>query len=158
MNVTFKPGTSGTSSGILTITDNASGGQQTVSLSGTGITPSVVFAGSIQQPVTNDGNGHFVATVTVKNQGNVTVDSAQITLANTKLGTSSAISASGPIAGFAPGGSAKVTLTFPITSALSTATSAPLKITGTYSTGTLSGNWTLTFRSVTLGTSIIQEN
>lgn len=119
---------------------------------------SVNFGGSVQQPLTNDGNGHLLATVTITNQGNVTVDSAQIVLANTKLGTSSATSASSSVTGLAPGASATVTLTFPITSALSTATSAPLKITGTYSAGTLSGNWALTFRSVTLGTSIVGEN
>lgn len=158
MNVTFKPDTSGTSSGTLTITDNASGGQQTISLSGTGVTPSVVFAGSTRQPVRNDGNGHFVATVTVLNQGNVTVGSAQIATAGTKLGTVSASSTSGPITNLAPGASATVTLMFPITSALSTATSAPLKISGTYSAPTLSGNWALTFRSVTLGASIGGEN
>jgi hypothetical protein len=104
----------------------------------------------VQQPLTKDGNGHFVVTVTITNQGNVTVDSLQIGLAGTALGTASLSSLPAPITNLAPGASATVTLTFPITSALSTVTSAALKIGGTYSAGTLSGNWSVTFRSVTL--------
>lgn len=123
-----------------------------------GSTFAVNFGGSVQQPLTNDGSGHFAASVTVTNQGNVMVDSAQISPTNTKLGTASAVSVSEPIARLAPGASATVTLTFPITSALSVAKSAPLKITGTYSAGTLSGNWGLAFRSIALGTSIAGEN
>jgi len=110
--------------------------------------PSVSFGGSVQQPLTNDGNGHFLATVTITNQGNVTIDSAQIGTAT--LGTASLASTPASITNLAPSASTTVTLSFPITSALATATSAPLKISGTYSAGTLSGNWSLTFRSVTL--------
>jgi len=123
-----------------------------------GSTFAVNYGGSVQQPLTDDGNGHFLASLTITNQGNVTVDSTQITLANTKLGTASAISVSNSATSLAPGASATVTLTFPITSALSTTASAPLRITGEYSAGTLSGNWALTFRSVTLGASIVGEN
>lgn len=140
----------------MPIANIPSNGFQTAVKNGSKFT--VNFGGSVQQPLTNDGQGHFVATVTITNQGNITVDSVQIAPANTKLGTSSAISVSGPITRLAPGASAAVTLMFPITSPLSTATNAPLKITGTYSAGILSGNWGLTFRSVTLGTSIVGEN
>ena len=123
-----------------------------------GSTFAVNFGGSVQQPLINDGNGHFVATVTITNQGNVTVDSAQIVATTTTLSTASLSSPPAPITNLTPGAIATVTLTFPITSALSTATSAPLRINGTYSAGTLSGNWSVTFRSVTLGTSIVGEN
>ena len=148
INIVFVPGTIGTRTGTLSITDNSPGSPQTISLSGSGAAPFVILGGSVEQPLTNDGNGHFVARATVTNQGNVTVDSAQIITAGTTLGNASATSVSPPIASLAPGATATFTIAFPVTSA----TIAPLKINGTYSasTGTLSGNWSLTFRSVTL--------
>ena len=112
--------------------------------------PIITFGGAVVQAPTNDGQGHFVSQVTITNAGNVTVDSAQIVATGTTLGTATLSSLPAVIANLTPGASAMVTLTFPITTALSTATSAPLKINGTYSTGTLSGNWSVTFRSVTL--------
>jgi centrosomal CEP192-like protein len=39
VGVTFSPGTVGSATGTLTFTDNAVGGSQTVSLTGTGIAP-----------------------------------------------------------------------------------------------------------------------
>jgi subtilase family serine protease len=152
--------------GFLTFTASsfAEPGTTTVTITGTSgmlmattavllvVQPShvVKFAGSVQMPLANDGNGHFVATVKITNEGNVTVNSAQIGAAATTLGTVSPVSVSGPIMNLEVGASATVRLTFPMTSALSSASSAPLKINGTYSAGTLSGNWALTFRSVTL--------
>jgi archaellum component FlaF (FlaF/FlaG flagellin family) len=113
-------------------------------------TPLVSFGGAVQQAPKSDGQGHFVTQVTITNQGNVTVDSAQIVAAGTTLGTAVLVSAPAAITNLAPRASVTATLTFPITTALSTATSAPLKINGTYSAGPLSGNWSVTFRSVTL--------
>ena len=110
----------------------------------------VNFGGSVQQPLTKDNSGRFVALVTITNQGNVTVDSAQVSIAGTTLGTTTPLTVPGPMTSLAPGASATVTLIFPKTAASSSATTAPLKTSGTYSAGTLSGNWTLTFRSVTL--------
>jgi len=150
ISVSFMPKATGTRIGMLTITDDAPGGFQMISLSGMGVASSVSFGGSVQQPLANDGNGHFVATVTITNQGNVTVDSVEIVATTTTLSAASLTSQPAPMTNLAPGASATVTLTFPITSALSTAASAPLKINGTYSARTVSGNWSVTFRSVTL--------
>jgi hypothetical protein len=46
ITVTFTPSASGTRSASLTITDNASGSPQSVSLTGTGVTPAVAFSPS----------------------------------------------------------------------------------------------------------------
>ena len=48
ISVTFKPTASGTRTGTLTVTDNATNGPQTVSLTGTGATPgNISYAGTI---------------------------------------------------------------------------------------------------------------
>jgi hypothetical protein len=125
----------------------SSGFHSTISLP---LIPKLSFGGAVQQVPKNDGQEHLVAQVTITNQGNVAVDSAQIVVSTTMLGTTALDSAPTMITNLAPGVSTTATLTFPITTALSTATSAPLKISGTYSAGTLSGNWSVTFRSVTL--------
>jgi hypothetical protein len=116
--------------------------------SGTSLAVSV--GGAVQQPLIRDGSGNFVATVTITNTGNVAIDSAQFNVSSTTLGTTALLSAPPPIVGLLSGASKTVTLRFPITSTLSKATSAGLKISGTYSAGKLSGNWSVTFRSVTL--------
>jgi hypothetical protein len=125
----------------------SSGFQATVKPSGT---PVVSVGGSAQQPLARDSNGNFVATVTVTNQGNVTIDSAQVNVKGTTLGTTAPVAAPVVITNLAPGATATVTLVFPKTAASSSATTAPLKISGTYKAGTLTGNWSLTFRSVAL--------
>jgi hypothetical protein len=110
----------------------------------------VTVSGSPQQPLTTDSSGNFVAQVTITNTGNVTVSSIQVTSAT--LGSGSLLSAPAAITNLAAGSSAVVTLTFPPSSVPVGTTSAPLKVGGTYtvSSPSLSGNWTLSFRSVTL--------
>ena len=112
----------------------------------------VTISGSPQQPLTKNSSGDFVALVTITNTGNVTITSAQVTIAGTTLGSASLLAAPPPIKNLAPGASAVVTLTFPDPAALSKATTAPLKVSGTYAVPAvpLSGNWALSFRSVTL--------
>jgi len=45
--------------------------------------PTVTFGGSPQMPFSRDSNGNYVALVTITNNGNVTVNSAQVTTAGT---------------------------------------------------------------------------
>jgi hypothetical protein len=110
----------------------------------------VTITGSPQQPLTTDGNGNFVAQVTITNTGNVTISSLQVTSAT--LGSGSLSSSPAPVTNLAPGGSAAVTLTFPSNSVSPGVTSAPLKLSGTYSVTSpaINGNWALSFRGVTL--------
>jgi hypothetical protein len=81
LSITFTPTASGTRTGILTITDNAAGGQQTVALTGTGLnavaalTPaSLTFAGLLV------GTTSTAQTVTLTNQGN-----ANLTISNVAI-------------------------------------------------------------------------
>jgi hypothetical protein len=112
----------------------------------------VTITGSPQQPLNQDAHGDFVANVTITNTGNLTLTSVQVTVAGTTLGTGLLISAPAPTSNLAPGASAVVTLKFPASSVSSTATTAPLKVSGTYSVPSLSlnGSWGLSFRSVRL--------
>jgi hypothetical protein len=70
ITVTFTPTTAGPLTGTLTVTDNASGSPQTVSLTGTGYSNTVAVNvnfgpnGNTQNPITNYYNGIY-ATVTV---------------------------------------------------------------------------------------------
>jgi Bacterial Ig-like domain (group 3) len=112
----------------------------------------VTISGSPQEPLTQNGSGDYVAVVAITNTGNVTIDSLQVTIAGTTLGSGSLLSAPAAVTNLAPGASASVTLTFPSDSVPSGTTTAQLSLSGTYSasTGSLNGNWGLTFRSVSL--------
>jgi hypothetical protein len=96
------------------------------------------------------GQGHLLVTVTLTNKGNVTVDSLQISALGTRLGEIHLSSTPNPVIRFATGASAAVTLTFPITGALLHVARAPLKVTGTYSAGILSGDWLLPVHTIEL--------
>lgn len=110
--------------------------------------PVVTITGLPLQPL-----GEISGDVTwfaVTNTGNVTVSSLQVTVAGTTLGGGFLISTPAPVTNLAPGATALIPLSFPpLPSGTSTAT---LKVRGTYSVSSppLSGNWTLTFRSVVL--------
>jgi hypothetical protein len=112
----------------------------------------VTISGSPQEPLTQNGAGDYVAVVTITNTGNVTIDSLQVTIAGTTLGSGSLLSAPAAVTNLAPGANATVTVTFPSNSVPGGATSAQLALSGTYSalTGSLSGNWGLAFQSVSL--------
>jgi len=116
------------------------------------VPPIATIRGSLPPPLTKDSSGNFVAMVTVTNRGNVTISSAQVTLAGTTLGSMPLLATPPPVTNLAPGGRATVTLTFPSIAALSAATTAALKVSGTYSAPAvlLNGNWALRFRSVSL--------
>ncbi len=112
----------------------------------------VTISGSPQEPLTQNGSGDYVAVVTITNTGNLTISSLQVTIAGTTLGSGSLLSAPAAVTNLAAGANATVTLTFPPDSVASGATTAALSLSGTYSAsvGSLSGNWGLTFRSVSL--------
>jgi len=117
--------------------------------------PPVVNIGvSMQQPLNLNRAGNLVAHVTITNNGDVTVDSLQVTIAGTMVGSSAALSAPAAITNLAPGASVRVKLKFPPSAVSPTDTSAPLSVSGTYSatswTLPLSGNWAVSFRSVSL--------
>lgn len=112
----------------------------------------VTIAGSPQQPLTHNASGDYVAQVTVTNTGNVTVSSLQVTVTGTAFGSGSLLSTPPPVANLAPGATAVVTLAFPPSSIVQGATTASLKVSGTYSVTnpSLTGNWTVSFRTVSL--------
>jgi hypothetical protein len=94
----------------------------------------------------------YVAIVTVTNTGNIGVDSLQVNVAGTKLGSAEPLAAPSPISNLAPGASPAFTLTFPQSAVQAGVTGAPLRISGTHSVNLvlLTGNWNLTFRSLSL--------
>jgi hypothetical protein len=81
VNVTFKPTATGTRSGSLRFTDNASGSPQSVSLTGSGTgpmaSPSVT---SITFPVTLTFTTSSAQTVTLRNTGTSTLNISSITI------------------------------------------------------------------------------
>jgi parallel beta-helix repeat protein len=80
INVTFTPAAIGTRSGSVTVTDNASGSPQTVSLTGTGTAPSATLS-----PASLAFGGQFVGTTspaqttTLSNTGNAPLTISAIT-------------------------------------------------------------------------------
>lgn len=115
------------------------------------VNPVVTITGSPQQPITTNSKGDYVVLVTITNSGDVTIASAQVTAAGTALGSASLLSAPPAVTNLAPGANATVTLTFPASAGKSGAGVA-LKVSGTYTVTSpaIKGNWTLSFRSVTL--------
>src|SRR5438094_4863058 len=68
INVTFTPAASGTRSGTLTVTDNASGSPQTASLTGTGVTGTAALSPtSLTFSSQNVGTTSAAQTVTLTN-------------------------------------------------------------------------------------------
>jgi large repetitive protein len=143
--------------GSATVTANYSGdGTYSASASAAfteTVSPDMVtISGSPQEPLTQDGSGDYVAVVTITNTGNVTIGSLQVAITGSTLGSGSLLSAPAAVTNLAPGANATLTLTFPSDSVPSGATAAQLSLSGTYSAlaGSLSGNWGLTFRTVSL--------
>ncbi len=115
--------------------------------------PSVRISGSVQAPLARDSHGNFVALVTITNSGNIALDTAQVTTHGTTLGSSALLSSPSAVTNLSPGASATVVLAFPATAAKNGATTAPLKVSVTYSVSSMllsGGNWTLSFRGVSL--------
>jgi len=87
--------------------------------------------------------------VTLTNGGNVAI--GELTLLKASLGGLGALTfpAGTTLGNLAPGASATFTARFS-NSAGAAGKGVPLSLSGTYATGTLSGNWSVSFRSVTL--------
>ena len=81
LSVTFKPTATGTRTGALTITDNASPATQTVSLTGTGVAAPVVSLSpaSLTFPAQAVGTSSSAQSVTLKNTGSATLSITSIT-------------------------------------------------------------------------------
>jgi hypothetical protein len=82
VNVTFTPTASGTQNGTLTISDNAQGSPQTVTLTGTGLAPVANMSpGSLVFSPQQVGTSSAAQTVTLTNAGNgvLSIGSVQVT-------------------------------------------------------------------------------
>jgi len=81
ISVTFKPTTTGTRSGTVTITDNVNPGIQTASLSGTGAVPGAsVSPTSLTFASQAEGSSSSPQNVTLTNTGNATLTISSITI------------------------------------------------------------------------------
>ena len=82
LSVTFKPTATGSRSGTLTITDNASPATQTVSLTGTGVAAPTVSLSptSLTFPAQAVGSGSSAQSVTLSNTGSATLSITSITV------------------------------------------------------------------------------
>jgi hypothetical protein len=80
LSVTFKPTATGTRTGAVTITDNASPATQTVSLTGTGVDAPVVSLSpaSLTFPAQRVGTASSAQSVTLKNTGSATLSITSI--------------------------------------------------------------------------------
>jgi hypothetical protein len=161
ISVTFKPTTSGTLTGILTVTDNASPSTQTASLSGTGVAAPVVSLSptSLTFSLRMVGTSSAAQTVTLKNTGKGSLTISSITVSGDFSQTNTCGSS------VAAGASCTIKVTFKPT-ALGTRTGVltctdnaspttqTVKLTGTGEGPVVSLSPTsLTFASQTVGTS-----
>ncbi len=81
ISVNFTPQTSGTLTATLSVTDNASGSPQEVSLSGTATAPQAMLtSSSMNFPTTKEGTQSAAMSVTLTNSGNATLNIASIVL------------------------------------------------------------------------------
>ncbi|HEY2861528.1 MAG TPA: choice-of-anchor D domain-containing protein [Terracidiphilus sp.] len=83
--VAFKPASAAALSGVLSITDNASGSPQKVTLSGTGTVapPIALSVTSLAFPATTHGKTSLAKAVRITNNGTATVHMISITIAGT---------------------------------------------------------------------------
>jgi YVTN family beta-propeller protein len=95
------------------------------------------------------GTGTYLVNVTLTNGGNVAI--GELTLLKASLGGLGALTfpAGTTLSNLAPGASATFTANFS-NSAGAAGKGVPLSLSGSYTAGTLSGNWSVSFRSVTL--------
>jgi hypothetical protein len=95
------------------------------------------------------GTGTYSVTITLVNGGNISI--GELTLLKASLGGLGALSfpAGTTLTNLAPGASATLNATFS-NSAGAAGKAVPLSFSGTYAASSLSGNWTVSFRSVTL--------
>jgi hypothetical protein len=165
INVTFAPKVTGSCTGSITVTDNASPATQTISLSGTGtgalanLAPSSLTFSS--QPV---GTSSSVQNLTLSGTSNATLTISSITISGdfsqtNTCGTSLAANASCTISvTFTPTATGSRTGSVSVTdNANPTTQSASLSGSGTASAASLSPT-SLTFSSQALGTSSSAQN
>ncbi|HEY6290096.1 MAG TPA: choice-of-anchor D domain-containing protein [Terriglobia bacterium] len=132
VTVTFKPTTIGSRTGTLTLTDNASPGTQTVSLTGTGQGPEPSLT-----PASLDFSGHLIGatsaaqTVTLKNAGNAPMNITNIAATGDFTETSTCSTS------LAVNASCTISVTFKATA--SGALSGALTVSGDSQTVALSG-------------------
>ncbi len=95
------------------------------------------------------GTSTYNVTITLVNGGNISI--GELTMLDASLGGLGALSfpAGTTLTNLAPGASATINATFS-SSAGAAGKAVPLSFSGTYAAGSLSGNWTVSFRSVTL--------
>jgi hypothetical protein len=165
INVTFKPTTTGTRAGTVTITDNASPSSQTVSLTGTGALPPAVSLSPTSLTFASEGVGvsSSAQSVTLKNTGKGTltissiVTSGDFSQTNT-CGSSVAANASCAIrVTFKPTAAGSRTGTVTITDNASPATQT-VSLTGTGAGPAVSLSPTsLSFSSQAVGTSSVAK-
>jgi hypothetical protein len=145
ISVTFTPSARGSRTASLSITDNASGSPQTVSLSGTGAAALVSLSSTSlafgKQPV---GTPSTARTLTLSNTGNTTLGITSLALA----GTNASDFAQTNKCGSSLAAGAKCTISVTFTPAASGSRTASLSITdnasGSHQTVSLSGTGTST--------------
>jgi len=114
----------------------------------TAVTPTIAIQLASTNPVVLSQNpASYGVTLTLTNTGNT---AANVVLTGGTLGASSAPTyPSGNSATVPAGGTATIQIAFPLSAGASGA-SVPFKASGTYAGGPLSGNWSVTVRSVKL--------
>ena len=121
----------------------------TTTLTVTSLTPTVAIQLAPTSPVvlSPNGNGYSVA-LTLTNTGNT---AASLVVTGATLGGTSAPSfpSGNSVASLPAGGTATIQIVF-TSSAGAAGASVPFKVSGTYTGGPLSGNWSATVRSVKL--------
>jgi len=164
VNVTFTPTAAGPRTGTLTITDAASNSPQSVSLSGSGVTPSLSLStSSLYFGTVVVGTSSSARTVTLSNTGSVpvTIGSIQTTASDYQqtnncgsllnVGASCVVSVVfQPTTSNARPGSLVIT---------DNAGGSPQNVpfTGTGTIAQMSGGWSVTFGSTAVGTSLVQS-
>jgi hypothetical protein len=169
INVAFKPLTTGTLGGTVTISDNLPGNAQTVSLAGTGVAPAVTLSGtSVSFGNQIVGTSSTAQVVTLTNSGTSGLNITSIAITGTNSGDFSQTNTCGT--GVAAGANCTISVTFKPTA--TGARSASVTITddasGSPQSVTLSGTGTapvvglspasLTFSSQVVGTSSAAQN
>ena len=112
--------------------------------------PTVTVGPAATNPTSiTTGTGTYIVNATLTNGGNVAI--GELALLKASLGGLGALTfpAGTTLSNLAPGASATFTATFS-NSAGTAGKGVPLSLSGTYAAGSLSGNWTVSFRSVTL--------
>jgi sugar lactone lactonase YvrE len=111
ISVTFTPTAAGTRTGTLTVSDNAPGSPQTVSLSGTGIGPPTLTSISPNSGAQGTAVAVTLTGTSFISGATVSINNAGVTVSNVSVVSSTQISATFTIAATATVGAANVTVT-----------------------------------------------